>query len=209
MEQFDVAIFGAGPTGLACGIELKKRGLAPVLFDKGCIVNSIYHYPINLVFFTTPDMPVRCAVEINQADREDPKIELRMGIHSGPVDRVSDVNERSNVAGAGINMAQRIMDCGDSGHILVSQRVAEDRLLRAPAELELRGDRRGELHDLVVEQRRPRLQAVGHGRDVDLREEVAGQVGAHVDLEQDVEDVVARRLLPGIADDLHRIDHNR
>jgi len=56
MEKFDVAIVGAGPTGLACGIELKRRGLSPVLFDKGCIVNSIYHYPINLVFFTTPEL---------------------------------------------------------------------------------------------------------------------------------------------------------
>jgi thioredoxin reductase (NADPH) len=56
MEHFDVAIIGAGPTGLACGIELKKRGLSAVLFDKGCIVNSIYHYPINLVFFTTPEL---------------------------------------------------------------------------------------------------------------------------------------------------------
>ncbi len=56
MEKFDVAIVGAGPTGLACGIELEKRGLSPILFDKGCIVNSIYHYPINLVFFTTPEL---------------------------------------------------------------------------------------------------------------------------------------------------------
>jgi thioredoxin reductase (NADPH) len=56
VEQFDVAVIGAGPTGLACGIEVKKRGLAPVLFDKGCVVNSIYHYPINLVFFTTPEL---------------------------------------------------------------------------------------------------------------------------------------------------------
>lgn len=55
-EQFDVAIVGAGPTGLACGIELKNRGLNPILFDKGCIVNSIYNYPINLVFFTTPEL---------------------------------------------------------------------------------------------------------------------------------------------------------
>ncbi len=56
MEHFDVAIFGAGPTGLACGIEVERRGLSAVLFDKGCIVNSIYHYPINLVFFTTPEL---------------------------------------------------------------------------------------------------------------------------------------------------------
>ncbi len=56
MEQFDAAIVGAGPTGLACGIEVQKRGFSPVLFDKGCVVNSIYHYPINLVFFTTPEL---------------------------------------------------------------------------------------------------------------------------------------------------------
>ena len=56
MEKFDVVVIGAGPTGLACGIEVQKCGLSPVLFDKGCIVNSIYHYPINLVFFTTPEL---------------------------------------------------------------------------------------------------------------------------------------------------------
>jgi thioredoxin reductase (NADPH) len=56
VEKFDVAIVGAGPTGLACGIELQKRGFSPVLFDKGCVVNSIYQYPINLVFFTTPEL---------------------------------------------------------------------------------------------------------------------------------------------------------
>jgi thioredoxin reductase (NADPH) len=56
VEQFDVAVIGAGPTGLACAIEVKKRGLRPVLFDKGCVVNSIYQYPINLVFFTTPEL---------------------------------------------------------------------------------------------------------------------------------------------------------
>jgi len=79
-----------------------------------------------LVFFTTPDAPVRCAVELSKADQGDPKIELRMGIHTGPVDRVADVNERTNIAGAGINMAQRVMDCGDAGHILLSKRVADD-----------------------------------------------------------------------------------
>lgn len=56
MEQFDVAIVGAGPTGLACGIELKRRGISNVLFDKGCVTNSLYHYPTNLVFFTTPEL---------------------------------------------------------------------------------------------------------------------------------------------------------
>lgn len=79
-----------------------------------------------LAFFTTPDAPVRCAIELSQADQTDPKLELRMGIHTGPVDQIADVNERSNVAGAGINLAQRVMDCGDAGHILLSQRLADD-----------------------------------------------------------------------------------
>ncbi|MDQ6912149.1 MAG: tetratricopeptide repeat protein [Verrucomicrobiota bacterium] len=79
-----------------------------------------------LAFFTSPDAPVRCAREISAALRTQPDVRLRMGIHSGPVDAVSDVNDRSNVAGAGINMAQRVMDCGDAGHILLSQRVADD-----------------------------------------------------------------------------------
>ncbi len=79
-----------------------------------------------LAFFTSPDAPVRCAIELSKADQADPKLELRMGIHSGPVDQIADVNERSNVAGAGVNMAQRVMDCGDAGHILLSKRVADD-----------------------------------------------------------------------------------
>ena len=54
--MFDVVIVGAGPTGLACGIELKKRGCRAVLIDKGCVVNSLYQYPTNLVFFTTPEL---------------------------------------------------------------------------------------------------------------------------------------------------------
>src|SRR5437660_9723031 len=79
-----------------------------------------------LVFFTSPEAPMQCALEINRALKDDPAIKLRMGIHSGPVNAVSDVNERENVAGAGINIAQRVMDCGDAGHILLSKRVAED-----------------------------------------------------------------------------------
>ena len=70
-----------------------------------------------LAFFTSPDAPVRCAIELAKADQTDAKLELRMGIHTGPVDQLSDVNERSNIAGAGINIAQRVMDCGDAGHI--------------------------------------------------------------------------------------------
>jgi TolB-like protein/tetratricopeptide (TPR) repeat protein/class 3 adenylate cyclase len=79
-----------------------------------------------LAFFTTPDAPVRCAMEIGRALKEHGALPLRMGIHSGPVDEVVDVNERSNVAGAGITIAQRVMDCGDAGHILLSKRVADD-----------------------------------------------------------------------------------
>jgi len=81
---------------------------------------------IVLVFRNSPEAPVECAVEIAQALKDHPDIQLRMGVHSGPVSEVADVNERSNVAGAGINIAQRVMDCGDAGHILLSRRVSED-----------------------------------------------------------------------------------
>src|SRR6516164_11798522 len=79
-----------------------------------------------LVFYTALKEPVECALEIARADIEHTELKLRMGIHSGLVSGVIDVNERANVAGAGINMAQRVMDCGDAGHILLSKRVAED-----------------------------------------------------------------------------------
>jgi TolB-like protein/class 3 adenylate cyclase/Tfp pilus assembly protein PilF len=79
-----------------------------------------------LVFFQSPEEPVQCALEISRVLKNYPRMRLRMGVHSGPVDQVKDVNERSNVAGAGINIAQRVMDCGDAGHILVSKRVADD-----------------------------------------------------------------------------------
>src|SRR5436190_21380288 len=79
-----------------------------------------------LVFFTSVDAPVRCAQEIGRKLREHPQLLLRMGINSGPVDQVSDVNDQRNITGAGINLAQRVMDCGDAGHILLSRRVADD-----------------------------------------------------------------------------------
>jgi TolB-like protein/Flp pilus assembly protein TadD len=79
-----------------------------------------------LVFYTSPEAPAQCAVEISQALKDHPHLPLRMGIHSGPVSGVVDVTGRANVAGAGINMAQRVMDCGDAGHILLSKRVGED-----------------------------------------------------------------------------------
>src|SRR5437763_3978994 len=79
-----------------------------------------------LVFTGTVEDPVECALEISHALRAQPSLPVRMGIHSGPVHHVKDANERENIAGIGINIAQRVMDCGDAGHILVSKRVADD-----------------------------------------------------------------------------------
>ncbi len=79
-----------------------------------------------LVFTGSIEEPVECALQLSQALRAQPNLPVRMGIHSGPVHSVTDVNQRDNIAGAGINVAQRVMDCGDAGHILVSKRVAED-----------------------------------------------------------------------------------
>jgi TolB-like protein/class 3 adenylate cyclase/Tfp pilus assembly protein PilF len=93
-----------------------------------------------LVFYNTPAAPVECALEISTAATEHPELQLRMGIHSGPVSGVVDVSGRSNIAGAGINIAQRVMDCGDAGHILVSKHMAED--------LEQYGQWKQHLHDL-------------------------------------------------------------
>src|SRR5436190_15279944 len=79
-----------------------------------------------LLFFQSPEQPVRCALEISRTLQEHPHIRLRMGVHSGPVNQVTDVNDKTNIAGAGINVAQRVMDCGDAGHILLSGHIAED-----------------------------------------------------------------------------------
>ena len=79
-----------------------------------------------LLFFRSPEEPARCALEISRALQDHPHIQLRMGIHSGPVNRVTDVNDKTNFAGAGINVAQRVLDCGDAGHILLSAHIAED-----------------------------------------------------------------------------------
>ena len=79
-----------------------------------------------LAFRNNPEAPVLCAEEIAKALKSHPEIRVRMGIHSGPVNEVTDLNEQANVAGAGINIAQRVMDCGDAGHILVSKHAAED-----------------------------------------------------------------------------------
>ena len=79
-----------------------------------------------LLFFHSPEEPVRCALEISKALQEFPHIQLRMGVHSGPVNQVTDVNDKMNIAGSGINVAQRVLDCGDAGHILLSGHVTED-----------------------------------------------------------------------------------
>src|ERR1700716_3623705 len=79
-----------------------------------------------LVFRNNLEAPVLCALEIAKALKSHPEIRVRMGVHSGPVNEVTDLNEQANIAGAGINMAQRVMDCGDAGHILLSKRVADD-----------------------------------------------------------------------------------
>src|SRR3984893_18405706 len=79
-----------------------------------------------LVFTGSVEDPVECALQISQRLRAQPSLPVRMGIHSGPVHHVADVNQRENIAGAGINIAQRVMDCGDAGHILLSKRVADD-----------------------------------------------------------------------------------
>ncbi|PYI74237.1 MAG: hypothetical protein DMF01_10885, partial [Verrucomicrobia bacterium] len=79
-----------------------------------------------LLFFRSPEEPIECALEISKTLQGHRQIQLRMGVHSGPVNRVADVNDKTNIAGSGMNVAQRVLDCGDAGHILLSKHVAED-----------------------------------------------------------------------------------
>ena len=110
--------------------ELTRIVRASEQFQRAEAVDRLTRIPTGdgmaLAFYTSPEAPVQCAVEISRALKEHPRLQLRMGIHSGPVGGLVDVNERANLAGAGINVAQRVMDCGDAGHILVSKHVAED-----------------------------------------------------------------------------------
>src|ERR1700757_696802 len=110
--------------------ELNEIVRASGQFQKAEAASRLLKIPTGdgmaLVFYTSPEAPAQCAVEINRAVKEHPRLQLRMGIHSGPVSGVVDVNERANLAGAGLNMAKRVMDCGDAGHILLSKHVAED-----------------------------------------------------------------------------------
>jgi adenylate cyclase len=113
-------------------------------FNKAAAAGRLMKIPTGdgmaLIFYNSPEQPVECAVEISRALRHHPGLPVRMGVHSGPVSAVTDVNDRVNAAGVGINLAQRLMDCGDAGHILVSKRVAED--------LQQNGRWRPHLHDL-------------------------------------------------------------
>src|SRR5437764_5863377 len=93
-----------------------------------------------LVFYTSPEAPVRCAIELSRALKDHPRLRLRMGIHSGPVSGIVDVTGQANLTGAGLNLAHRAMECGDAGHILLSKHVAED--------LEEYEEWRPRLHDL-------------------------------------------------------------
>src|SRR5438477_5943987 len=115
-----------------------------------------------LVFYTSPEAPAQCAVEISRLLKEHPRLQLRMGVHSGPVSGVIDVNGHANLAGAGLNMAQRVMACGDAGHILVSKHIAED--------LEEYEHWRPLLHDLGTCE-------VKHGMRVGIANLYADQVG--------------------------------
>src|SRR2546421_1953515 len=110
--------------------ELNQIVRASEQFERAEAASRLLKIPTGdgmaLVFYMSPEAPAQCAVEISRALKEHPGLQLRMGIHSGPVSGAVDVNERANIAGAGINIAQRVMDCGDGGHILLSKHVAED-----------------------------------------------------------------------------------
>src|SRR5437868_5514342 len=136
-----------------------------------------------LIFRESPETPAKCALEIAQALKRHPQLQVRMGIHSGLVNEVTDVNERANIAGAGINIAQRVMDCGDAGHILLSKRVAED--------LETHEGWRPYLHDLgeVTVKHGVSIHIVNLYTD-DLGE---AQVPAKIQREHDAEAILARR----------------
>src|SRR5207248_5947439 len=113
-------------------------------FQKAAAADRLIKIPTGdgmaLIFYNSPEQPVNCALEIGRALRNSSDLPVRMGVHSGPVSAVTDLNDRTNAAGVGINVAQRLMDYGDAGHILVSRRVAED--------LQQNGRWRPHLHDL-------------------------------------------------------------
>src|SRR6266567_5824344 len=146
--------------------ELNKVVPASEQFQRADAAGRLIKLPTGdgmaLVFYTSLEAPARCAIEISGALKAHPRLQLRMGVHSGPVSGVIDVNGHANLAGAGLNMAQRVMACGDGGHILVSKHVAED--------LEEYEHWRPLLHDLGACE-------VKHGMRVGIANLYADQVG--------------------------------
>src|SRR5947207_74405 len=136
-----------------------------------------------LVFRNSPEAPVLCALEISKELKNHSDLHVRMGIHSGPVNEVVDLNEQANIAGAGINIAQRVMDCGDAGHILVSKRVADD--------LEHYSQWRSLLHELGEYE-------VKHGLRISLLN-LYGDEAGNPELPEKFRQVKAKRQTPGAA----------
>ena len=124
--------------------QLNQIVRSSAVFQKAEAADRLIKIPTGdgmaLIFYNSPEQPVECALEISRGLKGFPELPVRMGVHSGPVSAVTDLNDRTNAAGIGINVAQRVMDCGDSGHILLSKRVAED--------LQQYGRWRPYLHDL-------------------------------------------------------------
>src|SRR5437016_735465 len=151
--------------------------------DAGALLRLPTGDGVALIFRGSPEAPAQCALEIARALKSHPKLQLRMGIHSGPVNEVTSADDRANIAGAGINIAQRVMDCGDAGHILLSKRVAQD--------LESHEGWRPYLHDLgeVTVKHGVSIHIVNLYTD-DLGE---AQVPAKIQRERDAEAILARR----------------
>src|SRR5213595_2898720 len=142
----DIVGYSARPTDQQQALvdELNQVVRSSDEFNKAAAAGRLMKIPTGdgmaLIFYNSPEQPVECALEISHALKHHPGLPVRMGVHSGPVNAVTDVNDRVNAAGVGINLAQRLMDCGDAGHILLSKRVAED--------LQQNGRWRPHLHDL-------------------------------------------------------------
>src|SRR6267142_190743 len=152
--------------------------------DAGALLRLPTGDGVALIFRSSPEAPAQCALEIARALKNHPKLQLRMGIHSGPVNEVTSADDRANIAGAGINIAQRVMDCGDAGHILLSKHVAED--------LESHERWRPYLHDLGE-------VTVKHGASINIvnlyTDDVGeAQVPAKVQRERDAKAILARRV---------------
>jgi adenylate cyclase len=142
----DIVSYSTRPTDEQRGLvdRLNQAVRSSDEFNRAAAAGRLKKIPtgdgIALIFHDSPEQPIECAVEISRVLKHHPDLPVRMGVHSGPVSGITDVNGRVNAAGVGINVAQRLMDCGDAGHILLSKRVAED--------LQQNGRWRPHLHDL-------------------------------------------------------------